>query len=773
MLGVPRGSDRATIRRAYAAKLKVTNPEDDATGFKELRAAYEEALSWVDYQQFDDWDDEEDDAATETARAGLTLTPVWEENAPDSDTLPEAEPLPPPEPDPLEVERAADAAEFERRFAELESGLRGPWFKDRDGIRAAFDAVMAAPALIELDRRAYAEYRIAALIADTIPRSDAILREAMAVFGWEGEGNHPPAVWALRARLDEWRLIASFGRGHALERGWRALIDGKSPSWLRRLRALRPGTAGQVRRLFDLADYDVPGIAHSFHPKAAEWWRAHLDAPRFGSVEVALLLLGGVVAALFGVLGATPAVRLWGAVGAGVGGIVLSLAHWRFVTPMRWRAARQGAVRSRGAGWRLGLWLVLTAATIGAPATPLIAWGLGAAFLILSVAIVICDGTEENAALGWQRIVVLMVAGAFIGPAFFAMTLGEQALVILFGLSAGWIGSSARGTIARLISPRPVLIALGIMVALIVGAIVRSDWMPGTPLIAWGAAAGTSLVLMSGLRAGDPDGRGSGVAALANMLLWAIVIVAAVMSVPERQKDGAALPPPISVVPADPMKALEASEPGFRALKTGNPKLYDAVAAIRKNMAAGTRNADEGYRAIDALVNQAYQTRLPLVGSALIAAEMDIRLARLRELRKADVRACAGERDIDGKVLSREFRQRHYAHALQVAGAPLLNLGELGKGELSKGREMPSVELVRELGQGREVPLMELLQTATNGDVAAAKKLADALEGKDPAAKCDARIVMLEALVALDDVDIARTMRTGLTERAKAEAEGK
>jgi len=751
VLGVPRGSDRATIRRAYAAKLKVTNPEDDAAGFKELRAAYEEALRWVDYQQFDDWDDEEEDAA-DGDRAGLTLVPVGEPTAQDGDAPHAAEPLPPPEPDPLEVERAADAAEFERRFAELEAGLRGPWFKDRDGIRAAFDAVMAAPALIELDLRAYAEYRIAALIADTIPRSDAILREAMAAFGWEGEGNHPPAVWALRARLDEWRLIASFGRGHALERGWRALINGKSPNWLRRLRALRPGTAGQVRQLFDLADYDVPGIAHSFHPKAVEWWRAHLDAPRFGSVEVALLLLGGVVAALFAVLGATPTVRLWGAVGAGAGGLVLSLAHWRFVTPMRWRAARRGVVGSRGAGWRLGLWLVLTAATIGAPATPVIAWGLGAAFFILSVAIVVSDGTDENAALGWQRIVVLMVAGAFIGPAFFAMTLGEQALVILFGLSAGWVGSSARGTIARLIAPRPVLIALGILTALIVGAIVRSNLLPGTPLIVWGAAAGTSLVLMSGLRAGDPEGRGSGVAALANMVLWAMLIVAAILSVPKREKADA-LPVPISVVPADPMKALEASEPGFRALKTGNPKLYEEVAAIRKEMAAGTRKHDEGYRAIDALVNTAYQKRLPLVGSALIAAEMDIRLARARELRKADVRACAGERDIDGKVLSREFRQRHYAHALQVAGAPLL--------------------VLRELSKGRELPLMELLQTATNGDVAAANKLADALEGKDPVAKCDARIVMLEALVALDDIDIARTMRTALTSRAKAEAEKK
>ena len=768
MLGIPRGSDRATIRRAYAARLKTTNPEDDSAGFMALREAYEEALRWVDYQQFDDWDDDNDDDAGEAVR--VTLIPVGAPLAPDSALSPDAEPLPPPAPvpdaghvpvpapvpepapDPLAVERAADAAEFERRFAELESGLRGPWFKDRDAVRAAFDAVMAAPALIELDRRAHVEYRLAALIADTIPRSDAILRQAMTAFGWEGEGNHPPAVWALRARLDEWRLIASFGRGHKLGGGWRELTDGKSPGWLRRLRALRLGVAGQVQRLFELADYEVPGIAHSFHPKAAEWWRAHLDAPRFGPVELGLLALGAAAALAFFLLGATPERRVWGATAAGALGIVLTLAHWRYVTPRRWRAARQGAPRARGSGWRLGGWLALTATAIAAPATPWIAGGLAAAFLILAIAIFVLDGNDEGAGPGWQRTAVLAVVGAFIGPAFLAMTVAEQALTILFGLSSGVIGMTARQTIARLIAPRPVLIALGIMIALIGGAILRSDWLPGTPLIAWGAAAGTSLVLMSGLRAGDPDGRGGAVATLANMLLWAIIVIAAVMSVPERRKEGAP-PPPISVVPSDPLKALEASEPGFRALRSGNPKLYAEVQAITQAIATRKRDAREGYRAIDALVNKAYQTRLPLVGSALIAAEMDIRLARLRELRTADVRACAGDRAESGESLSRAFRDRHYTHALRVAGAPL--------------------QVLRELTKGREISAQELFRIATNGDTAAADRMMAALDGKDPAAKCAARIAMLEALVAQPDIDIAKTMRPALTARAAPTSEKK
>ncbi|MFL9839683.1 hypothetical protein ABS767_01795 [Sphingomonas sp. ST-64] len=767
VLGIPRGSERAAIRRAYAGKLKTTNPEDDPKGFMALREAYEAALRWVEYDY--GWDEEGDEVETadvedappdehpERVPAIVEVPPepvMTEDEGGDLNftPLPPEAPVAPPPPDPAALARDADAAELDQLKATLEAGLRGPWFKDRVGLVAAFEALMAAPALMEIDRRDRIEHWLASLIADTIPRSDAILKQAMAAFGWEGEGNHPPAVWQIRTRLDEWRLIAGFqGGGHPLNAGWRALTRGSVPGWRRRIGALRPGVVPQVRELFDLAQYDLPGIAHSFEPRAADWWRVYLERPHFGFSEIVLLMLGALGAVLFALSGATSALRIGGAIAAGAVGIGLALLHWRVVAPMHWRRAHAGEDVVPGFGWRFGLWLLAAAAFIGAPMTPWLAGGAILLAVASAIAILLLDaGERDGGEVPWKRTVGLGILGALGAAGFLAMTAAEQVALLAFVASCGLIGISARTAIGQLIASRPILIATVATVLLLLGAVLRGDWGPaGSSLLPWGVAGGTGLLLMSALRTRDPQGRAGAVADLIGWGLWIILVFAAVLSAPDTKRE--ALAPPIQVVPTSPMSALEAREPGFRLVRTGNPELYAQVKAIRDAIADGTRAHAEGARAIDALVNAAYRARLPRAPASLIAAEMDIRLAQLREWQDKDPRSCSGEdRGRTAAPLSPALQRRHYGHALRVAAS------------------MPAPASAAE--KGREIPAGDLLRSAANGDAAAARRLEDAMEGSDPTAKCAARIAILEALVARSDADIAETMRPALIARAASKS---
>jgi hypothetical protein len=46
-LGLGPDADERAVKRAYAARLKVTRPDSDPEGFQALNAAYQAALAWV------------------------------------------------------------------------------------------------------------------------------------------------------------------------------------------------------------------------------------------------------------------------------------------------------------------------------------------------------------------------------------------------------------------------------------------------------------------------------------------------------------------------------------------------------------------------------------------------------------------------------------------------------------------------------------------------------------------------------------------------------
>lgn len=64
LLDLPPDADERAIKRAYAAKLKTTRPDEDPEGFQRLHEAYQAALSWVrsgPHDHEDAWGEDADD----------------------------------------------------------------------------------------------------------------------------------------------------------------------------------------------------------------------------------------------------------------------------------------------------------------------------------------------------------------------------------------------------------------------------------------------------------------------------------------------------------------------------------------------------------------------------------------------------------------------------------------------------------------------------------------------------------------------------------------
>ena len=73
VLGLTPDADTRSIKRQYAALLKNTRPDDDAEGFQRLRDAYEQALNYKEWAQFND-DQQDDDGNWDLT--GLTVVEV-------------------------------------------------------------------------------------------------------------------------------------------------------------------------------------------------------------------------------------------------------------------------------------------------------------------------------------------------------------------------------------------------------------------------------------------------------------------------------------------------------------------------------------------------------------------------------------------------------------------------------------------------------------------------------------------------------------------------
>jgi hypothetical protein len=315
-LGIEATRDQAAIRRAYAMRLKITHPEDDAEGFQRLRAAYEMALSLA-----------------RRPEVMLVAAPASPRAA---DTMPIDAPVPPekltrsdvPAPSREDGPSRTPAPVPPRDFDAAPVGMLPPLNQTDIAVaRAAMDAFRLAllpdstanaEQLKLLLRRAIdlagqgslslqqdAENLIAQLVLATAPRSDVLLEECVRRFNWEKhETDLTPnravlSVLARRRDLDYLEYLQS--TDDALSNAFKRLTQPARPvlRWLR-ANILELRRWPEVQLLKTLKDKH-PSLVKQLDAAQVAWWERFLSLPQ---LSYGLMTIGGAL--LFAILVVSP-----------------------------------------------------------------------------------------------------------------------------------------------------------------------------------------------------------------------------------------------------------------------------------------------------------------------------------------------------------------------------------------------------------------------------------------------------------------------------------
>lgn len=193
VLGISPTAEESVVRRAYAQRLKITNPEDDADGFMRLRAAYEAAMHAIKYgyanYDFQESPDSDDDEAHDDTGA----------DEPDAFDPPKTR-------NPDESEPAHWAL-----VRALEQALRtdaNPW-----AIMRAWESLIQSDEIQRIEIFGAFEEWLIELLQNTRPASDVLFEPAIAYFQWgkTAETYGSDARGALI--VDLWRRICKEKEG--------------------------------------------------------------------------------------------------------------------------------------------------------------------------------------------------------------------------------------------------------------------------------------------------------------------------------------------------------------------------------------------------------------------------------------------------------------------------------------------------------------------------------------------------------------------------------
>lgn len=272
ILGLEPTNDRSAIRRAYAARLKQTNPEDDPEGFQALRAAYEAALSPGSTQALVrtatdpvENDAEEDDWSDEDWDDGSSPTPS----------------------DP------AVAAAY-RALADV---LSGPTSPEPRAVLAAWQTLFYAFDAAPVSETLAYEQPMARLINWHEPRSDVLVIPATARFGWDERFVYGDGRWEVEqvlARRDDPAFRLGLDQNdHPLNTAY-WLLGLKNPWWLKPYVRLSPGLLRDMQELLAILD-TRPDLLDELKPATVRWWRERVAHPFPGPLLLSSLLFIGLM----------------------------------------------------------------------------------------------------------------------------------------------------------------------------------------------------------------------------------------------------------------------------------------------------------------------------------------------------------------------------------------------------------------------------------------------------------------------------------------------
>jgi hypothetical protein len=285
VLGLKGPGNRSEVRRAYAARLKQVNPEDDPKGFEQLRQAYESALAVAEAKRPDEPTSAKTPAGSARGAGGA--------GAP-ADLLPGAN---------------ADFQDPAARAARtrLESLLSGPGAFDGALLKVALEDLLVPSAHESLSARADTELWLAELILANMPRSDQLLNEAFVRFRWDaaagGRDVAQPILRVIGRHQDMLAREELCGRGRPHQRAFVALASPKGRRLM--VRGLfAPHLAGDVGDFLVTIRTRFPTLVHDIDPGSLGWWEGYLSRTQasplalWASIVVLIMAAGGAATIL-------------------------------------------------------------------------------------------------------------------------------------------------------------------------------------------------------------------------------------------------------------------------------------------------------------------------------------------------------------------------------------------------------------------------------------------------------------------------------------------